>query len=90
MTYTDDKSDFDFLNRMKSIPGLRERVESIMNVVENTSGSFERADDAEKQTIIETRKLGNEILCGWGKKQAEQKAKEFLSEEKQKKTAESK
>ncbi len=91
MTYAGNKVDIDFINRVKAIPALRERFESILDIVENTSGNFETADETEKQAIIEIRKLENEVLGSWGKKQAEQKAKEFLATDKpQKKTVKKK
>ena len=39
-----------------------------MTIVENTSSNIIKADDAEKQTIDEVRKLGNEVIHSWANK----------------------
>jgi hypothetical protein len=54
---------------------LRERVESLLNIVENTAGDCTRADDAEQYVIDELRKMGNESLHCWAE-QASLKATE--------------
>jgi hypothetical protein len=54
-----------FIDRLNQHPILRERMEALLNVVENTNGSFTKADDAEQQVIEEIRKIGNNALHCW-------------------------
>lgn len=53
-------------SRLNRHPALRTRVESLLNVVENTGGDCSRADDAERSVIEELRKMGNDALQSWG------------------------
>ena len=46
-----------FTNRLKPHPKLRERMEVLLNVVENTAGDCTKADDAERYVIEELRKV---------------------------------
>ena len=54
-----------FLSRLNQHPQLRERVETLLNVVENTAGNCTTADDAEQYVIEELRKMGNDALHCW-------------------------
>ena len=51
--------------RLNKHPQLRQRVEALLDVVENTSGDCTTADDAEQYMIDELRKMGNEALSRW-------------------------
>jgi hypothetical protein len=51
--------------RLNKHPHLRQRVEALLDVVENTSGDCTRADDAEQYVIDELRKMGNQALSSW-------------------------
>jgi len=53
--------------RLNKHPHLRQRVEALLDVVENTSGDCIKADDAEQYVIDELRKMGNETLSSWAK-----------------------
>jgi hypothetical protein len=55
-----------FVERLNQHPKLRERMESLLNVVENVAGDCTRADDAERYVIEELRKMGNDALHCWG------------------------
>lgn len=57
-----------FINRLNQHPELRERMESLLNVVENAGGDCTKADDAEQYVIEELRKMGNEALHAWANK----------------------
>ena len=57
-----------FVDRLNQHPKLRDRVESLLNVVENTAGECTKADDAERYVIEELRKMGNDALHCWGDK----------------------
>jgi hypothetical protein len=62
-----------FLTRLNHHPHLRDRMEALLNIVENATGDWTKADAAEQAVIDELRKLGNVALQGWAE-QAVQKA----------------
>lgn len=68
-----------FIDRLNQHPKLCERLESLLNIVENTNGDCTKADDAEQFVIDELRKMGNDTLHCWGDKAAK-KATEALRE----------
>jgi hypothetical protein len=75
MTAENDK----LLERIKAHPGLRERFEAILDIVENKSGELITADQAEGKAIEEIEKLGQELLREWALERQEkalEKAKE--------------
>jgi len=81
LTYPMSKNnDQSFLSRLNQHPKLRERMEALLNVVENTAGDCTKADDAEQYVIEELRKMGNDALHCWGDN-AENKASEQLQEQ---------
>jgi hypothetical protein len=69
-----------FITRLNQHPQLRERVETLLNVVENVAGDCTKADAAEQAVIEELRKLGNEALQCWADR-AVQKATETLRQQ---------
>jgi hypothetical protein len=62
MSQNDDQV---FIDRLNQHPKLRNRMEALLNVVENTSGDCKKADDAEQYVIEELRKMGNDALHCW-------------------------
>jgi hypothetical protein len=62
-----------FLTRLNQHPHLRERMETLLNIVDNVAGDCTKADAAEQSGIEEVRKLGNAALQSWAE-QAVQKA----------------
>ena len=54
-----------FLTRLNHHPALRDRLEALLNIVENVAGDCTKADAAEQAMIEELRKLGNTALQGW-------------------------
>ena len=62
MTTEDDKK---ILARIKAHPGLKERIESILDIAENKSGELITADQAGGKAIEEVQKLGKELLKEW-------------------------
>lgn len=53
------------LTRLNHHPALRERLETLLNLVENVAGDCTKADAAEQAVIEELRKLGNATLQEW-------------------------
>lgn len=62
-----------FLTRLNQHPHLRDRMETLLNIVDNMTGDCTKADAAEQAVINEIRKLGNAALQEWAE-QAVQKA----------------
>lgn len=51
--------------RLRKHPALRARLEALLDMVEDESGQFERADDAEEFLITQLRSMGQEVLQEW-------------------------
>ena len=60
-----------FITRLNHHPQLRERMETLLKVVENVAGDCTKADAAEQAVIEELRKMGNEALQGWAERAAQ-------------------
>ena len=58
--------------RLRRHPALRARLESLLDMVEDESGQFERADDAEVFLISQLRSLGQEVLQQWATNEHQQ------------------
>jgi len=76
-----EMNDQKFLERLNQHPKLRNRMEALLNIVENTAGDCKKADDAEEHVIDELRKMGNDALHCWADN-ATLKAEKVLREEK--------
>lgn len=57
-------------NKLSRYPELRNRMEKLLEIVENTKGDIELADDAEQRVVDGLRGMGNELLQGWASNQA--------------------
>ena len=57
--------------RLTKHPHLRARVEEILDIVEGKNNGPDTADSVEERTLIEVRKLSQEVIKDW----AENKAK---------------
>jgi hypothetical protein len=68
------------IERLEKYPHLRDRFEAILNIVENTTGEIEKADDAEMKAIEEVRKVGSELLQAWASNQEMKKNSKSLEE----------
>jgi hypothetical protein len=54
-----------FLTRLQQYPALCERLESLLNIVENATGDHTKADAAEQAVLDEVRRLGHSALQSW-------------------------
>ena len=63
------------VERLEADPELRERIESIVAIVENEDQRYGTADEAEQKAIEELRKLGNELLHGWARRRSEESSR---------------
>ena len=55
--------------RLSTYPQLKERVEALLAIVEESTADVQQADEAERRVITEVRRLGNEALCSWAARQ---------------------
>lgn len=60
------------LTRLSHHPQLRERIETLLNIVDNVAGDCAKADAAEQAVIEELRKLGNAALQEWAEQAVHQ------------------
>lgn len=74
------ENDLKLLEKLNSNPGLKKRVEEILNIAHNSSGELITADQAEEKTIEEVQKLGREVLREWAMNQHETVAKRIKEE----------
>ena len=61
--------------RLTAHPQLLERIEALLNVVENSTGDIEQADLAEQRVIEEVRQIGQQALKGWAECQHQKQLK---------------
>jgi hypothetical protein len=57
------------VDRLDHHPRLKQRIASLLAVVENTQGDLKRADDVEMRVIEEIRRMGQEALQSWAEQQ---------------------
>jgi hypothetical protein len=62
------------IRRLNQHPRLKNRIDSLLQVVENTAGDVTLADAAERRVIEEIRQMGHEALESWAVRQVEQTA----------------
>jgi hypothetical protein len=63
--------------RLANHPEIEGRVEEILEIIDNTKGEANTADEAEERAVQELRQLGRELLEAWAKKKEEKLEKEY-------------
>lgn len=69
-------SDEELLKKLKAHPHLRNRMESLLLIVEDETGDLREADAAELRVIEEIRRMGQESLQAWASEQVEKTSRE--------------
>ena len=69
-------SDEEITRKLHRHPHIRERIVSILSVVEANGSGLKRADDAEERLVEEVRRLGQEAMQAWALGQIEQTEQE--------------
>jgi hypothetical protein len=59
----------DFEERLNSHPILKERFGLLLDIIEDTCGNYDKADNAELKFIEELRKTGKELMNAWASRQ---------------------
>jgi histidinol dehydrogenase len=67
--------------RLSAPPQLKERVEAIRAIVEDSSADGQQADEAERRVIAEVRRVGNEALCSWAARQERVQSTALMSQQ---------
>lgn len=63
--------------RLERHPELRERMERLLDLVENISGDVKLADEAERRAIDELRQMGQEVMQSWGQRLSNKESHEL-------------
>jgi len=66
---------------LQAHPQLKQRIEALRNIVEDTACKVDKADDAEQAVIDELRLLGNDVLHDWAQSKQSQKLEETRGKE---------
>ena len=69
--------DISFTQRISRYPSLKNRIELLMNILEDCSGDCQKANEAEMRVIEELRQMGNEALHCWAEHKLEQVSEDF-------------
>ncbi|MEI7995015.1 MAG: hypothetical protein WCH01_08950 [Methylococcaceae bacterium] len=59
---------------------LKNRIELIINIVEDSAGDCQRANEAEIRVIEELRQMGSEALHCWSERKTGQASEDFDKE----------
>lgn len=71
------ESDISFAQRINRYPSLKNRIELLMNVLEDCAGDCQKANEAEMRVIEELRQMGSEALHCWAERKLEQASEDF-------------
>ena len=77
MTMPRRTEDEALLERLERHPQLRQRVERLLDLCEDSAGDLRKADEAEQRVIEEMRELGHEVLGRWANGQVEARGEEL-------------
>ena len=75
-----NEQDTQLINQLNQHPSLRQRMEELLNIVENTKGDCEKVNDAEQYVIDELRKMGNDALTFWANNAVTQSVEKLQNE----------
>jgi hypothetical protein len=64
----DDQRIERLIRKLESHPEVLDRVERMMEVVENDTGEAITADEAEELLVQELRRMGHDALQGWARR----------------------
>ena len=77
MMETTKLSDEAILRGLNANPQIKNRIASLLSVVEDAAGDLKEADAAEMRLIEEIRRLGQEALQAWAEGQVERSEQEL-------------
>lgn len=65
--------------RVEAYPGLRAKIETMLDIIDNAGGDVEKAAVAEQRIIDALRELGHDALQAWAHRQHEKKEAVFAA-----------
>ena len=65
------------VQRISRYPSLKNRIELLMNILEDCAGDCQKANAAEMRVMEELRQLGSEALHCWAEHQLEPSSADF-------------
>jgi hypothetical protein len=65
--------------RLRQYPQLQQRIEELLDVVENSNGDAAKADEAEELLFEELRRMGQDALTAWAERKHSRLIKEYDS-----------
>jgi hypothetical protein len=77
MMETTKLSDEEILRGLNANPQIKNRIASLLAVVENATGDLKEADAAEMRLIEEIRRMGQEAMQAWAERQVERSEQEL-------------
>jgi len=69
----------DFLERLQCHPFLKARFETLLDIVENSSGDVLKADQAEERVFEEIRQMGQQAIEAWAQRKHQRIESECVS-----------
>lgn len=66
--------------RLNKHPDLKKRIEELLEIMENSNGDLQKANDAEQRIIEELRKMGNDVLHAWASSREKQEFEKILND----------
>lgn len=70
----------DLVNKLNDYPEVREKIEQLIEIMENEDGSTTLADTAEFRVIEQIRGMGRAAMQGWADRQNEKVSSEVKTE----------
>ena len=70
-------SDITLEQRLSQYPSLKNRIELLINIIEDSAGDCQKANEAEMRVIDELRQLGSEALHCWAEHKLKQSSADF-------------
>jgi hypothetical protein len=71
------KSDITLEQRLSLYPSLKNRIERLINIIEDSAGDCQKANEAELRVIEGLRQMGSEALHCWSEHKTEQASGDF-------------
>ena len=69
-------------NRLKRHPELQQRVESLLDTVEDVDGDLDKANAVEERVIQELQQMGREAIQQWAEVKEKKQTAQYLENNK--------
>jgi len=75
------QTEINLIEQLRKHPQMMERVQYILSIANDSSGSLKSADEVEEQLIEELRKLGNSTMNSWAQEAHQRVAEELKAKD---------